>query len=91
MSLFEGFLFPEKKFSRFQGVQQKPGGHKPASDVPFWGFLISGKKVFVFSGGATETKPASDVPFWGFLISGKKVFVFSGGATEAKPASDVPF
>jgi hypothetical protein len=42
-------------------------------DVPKTGFLISGKKLFAFSGGAT---PPFDVPKTGILISGKKLFAF---------------
>jgi len=54
------------------------GGHLARiilSDVPKTGFLISGKKLFAFSGGATLL---SDVPKTGFLISGKQLSRFRG-------------
>ena len=52
--------------------------------VPFWGVLISGKKVFVFSGGANE---ARHVPKTGICVFRKQGCAISGGANEARNQS----
>jgi hypothetical protein len=54
------------------------GGHLARiilSDVPKTGILISGKKLFTFSGGATLL---SDVPKTGILIPRKQLSRFRG-------------
>jgi hypothetical protein len=46
MSLFGGFLFPEKRFWRFWGCI---GGPRKNVHVPFWGFLIWKKNTVGFN------------------------------------------
>ena len=66
-------------------------GRKRCAHVPFWGFLISGKKLLAFSGVFSAACGPRHVPFWGFLISGKKLLAFSGVFSAAMRRAHVPF
>jgi len=71
MSQNRGFLFPEKRFSHFWGVQH---AILTPTDVPKSEFLISGKKVFAFLGGATCDFDADGCPKIGVSCFRKKGF-----------------
>ena len=52
----------------YRGWGQKGGfarGH-----VPFWGILVSGKKLSAFLGLSSAGLGCVHVPFWGILVSG---------------------
>ena len=71
MSLFGGFLFPEKRFWRFWGV------HRCAA-CPFLGVSCFRKKGFgVFGGCIGGPRKNVHVPFWGFLIWKKNTVGFN--------------
>jgi len=65
MSLFLGFLFSEKRFSRFWDLVQKYG-------CPFFGGSCFRKKGFPVFGTGAKVRMSL---FWGFLFSEKMVHV----------------
>ena len=90
MSLFRAFLFLEKRFCRFQGVQPAPMGQR---HVPKWANHLFWKQECSFSGHATEDfgqkrpKMAQNciniyahVPFWAILILNLNGLLFLGHA-----------
>ena len=81
----QGFVFSEKSFLCFQGVQSAPMGRR---HVPFWGILVSKINVLPFSGGAMGLR---HVPFLGILVYKINVLPFSGGATGDGSGAACPF
>ena len=72
----QGFVFLEKSFSCFQGVQQATDRMQ---HVPFWGILVSKINVLPFSGGATGDGSDAACPFLGHSCFKNKCFaVFRG-------------
>ena len=77
----QGFVFLEKSFSCFHGVQPALMGRM---HVPFWGILVSKIKVLPFSGGATGINGAIACPFLGHSCFKNKWFAGFRGCNRCQ-------
>jgi hypothetical protein len=81
MSLFWGFLFPEKRFWRFGDCLRRKWG---AAACPFFGVSCFRKKGFGVLGTVFGANGAPrHVLFLGFLVSGKQGWPISEGHTQS--------